>query len=282
VALLVAIAFWTWLWGPIGLILATPLTVCLVVLSKYVPQFGFIPLLMGDAPVGTPDVRFYQRLLADDEDEAMEIAQEVEDATGDDELPDALVRPTLVALRRDTREGVLAEEDAERVLRALENVLEALFAPSADAPPAREPAVILGYPVGDRTDRVALVALAALTRRTERCVLDVMAPGLLVSELVDRVLAEAPALVCLGSVGPGGVARAVLAVKRLRAQCPGVRVVVGRYGGSPEGVERLLAAGAQRVCTTLAATRNELHDLSRLEPLPPRAAEAPLRPSAAG
>ncbi len=70
VGLLVAIAFWAWVWGPIGLLLATPLTVCLVVFAKYVPELEFIWIVMGDTPVFSTDVVVYQRLLAGDQDEA--------------------------------------------------------------------------------------------------------------------------------------------------------------------------------------------------------------------
>src|SRR5690606_21849784 len=74
VALLAAVAFWTWVWGPFGLALATPLTVCLVVLGKYVPGLGFIHTILGDEPVMNPQLVFYQRLLAMDKIEAKEIA----------------------------------------------------------------------------------------------------------------------------------------------------------------------------------------------------------------
>jgi predicted PurR-regulated permease PerM len=75
VALLVAIAFWTWIWGLIGLALATPLTVCLVVLCKYIPELEFVEALLGDDPVGDSPLIYYQRLLARDTDGATEIAQ---------------------------------------------------------------------------------------------------------------------------------------------------------------------------------------------------------------
>ena len=76
VALLVAVIFWTWLWGSVGLLLATPLTVCLIVLSKHLPSMGFLVLLMGDDPVLEPKARYYQRLLARDQDEAADIVED--------------------------------------------------------------------------------------------------------------------------------------------------------------------------------------------------------------
>ena len=76
VAVLVAAVFWTMLWGPLGLLMSTPLTVCLVVLGRHVPQLGFFDVLLGDEPALSPEVKFYQRLLARDPEEATELAEE--------------------------------------------------------------------------------------------------------------------------------------------------------------------------------------------------------------
>src|SRR5690606_33044574 len=73
-ALIVAIAFWAWLWGSMGLVLAAPLTVCLAILGKYVPALKFFDILLGDTPPLSSDTKFYQRLLARDEDDAYQIA----------------------------------------------------------------------------------------------------------------------------------------------------------------------------------------------------------------
>src|SRR4029077_13581581 len=73
-ALLMSTVFWTVLWGPAGLILSTPLTVCVVVLGRYVPQFSFLHVLLGDESVLVPEARFYQRLLAMDDQEARAVA----------------------------------------------------------------------------------------------------------------------------------------------------------------------------------------------------------------
>ena len=75
-AIIVAAIFWTWLWGPVGLILSTPLTVCLVVLGRHVPQFEFFEVLFGNEPVLEPKERLYQRLLAGDPEEATDYAEE--------------------------------------------------------------------------------------------------------------------------------------------------------------------------------------------------------------
>ena len=69
--MVVAAIFWTWVWGPIGLVLSTPLTLCLVVLGRHVDQLEFLDVLLGDRPALTPVENFYQRMLADDPDEAL-------------------------------------------------------------------------------------------------------------------------------------------------------------------------------------------------------------------
>jgi len=74
VALLASVAFWTWLWGPLGLVLATPLTVCLVVLGKHVPGLEFLGTLLADTPALAPESGYYQRLLARDQSEAADLS----------------------------------------------------------------------------------------------------------------------------------------------------------------------------------------------------------------
>src|SRR6266705_2064341 len=76
VAILVAAVFWTWIWGFPGLLLATPLTVLIAVTGKYVPQLEFLNILLGDEPALEPKYRFYQRLLAQDVEEADELLAE--------------------------------------------------------------------------------------------------------------------------------------------------------------------------------------------------------------
>ena len=76
VAVLVAAVFWTWLWGVVGLLLATPLTVCLLVIGKHVPQLSFLDILLGNEPVFEPAKRVYQRLVAGDQEEAAELVED--------------------------------------------------------------------------------------------------------------------------------------------------------------------------------------------------------------
>ena len=113
VALLVAVAFWTWLWGPVGLLLATPLTVCLSVLSKYIPPLDFINTLMGDEPVLDLPTRYYQRLLARDDDEAAEIVETYGQTHAPEDVYDDIMVPALTAAKRDRELGTMTPEDLQ-------------------------------------------------------------------------------------------------------------------------------------------------------------------------
>src|SRR5262249_55195280 len=129
VALLLAVAFWTWVWGPIGLALATPLTVCLVVLAKYVPDLEILSVLMSDEPVMSPARSFYQRLLARDESEATALVQEyVSSHPGQDVFDEVLV-PALNHAQWDHRRGSISDADAQSVGRSARQLVEELDLP---------------------------------------------------------------------------------------------------------------------------------------------------------
>ena len=126
VAILVAAVFWTWLWGPIGLVMATPLTVCFVVLGKYVPQLAFFDVILGDEPVLPPDERLYQRLLALDEDEALELLEEfLEDHTLE-QVYDGVMVPALSLAERDRHDGALDDTRIAFVRRAMREIVDDL------------------------------------------------------------------------------------------------------------------------------------------------------------
>ncbi len=108
-AIIISAIFWSWLWGPLGLILSTPLTVCLVVLGRYVPQFGFLDVLLGNEPVLEPHEKLYQRLLAGDPNEATDNA---EDYLKDEYLVDYYDKvglPALLLGEADRQRGVMSE-----------------------------------------------------------------------------------------------------------------------------------------------------------------------------
>ncbi|TIL57266.1 MAG: AI-2E family transporter [Mesorhizobium sp.] len=114
-AIIVAAIFWTWLWGPLGLVLSTPLTVCLVVLGRHVPQFEFLDVLFGNEPVLEPHARLYQRLLAGDPEEATDHAEEMLEEKYLFEFYDKVAIAALLLGEQDRVRGVMGDEQRRRV-----------------------------------------------------------------------------------------------------------------------------------------------------------------------
>lgn len=137
VAVVVAATFWTALWGPIGLVLATPLTVCLVVLGRHVESLGFLDTLLGDRPALTPPELFYQRMLARDPGEAAEKAQEFLREKSLSAYYEEVAIPALLLAQHDVERGALEGERLAAVKASIGELVEDLDAYD-DADPTSE------------------------------------------------------------------------------------------------------------------------------------------------
>jgi predicted PurR-regulated permease PerM len=275
VALLVAVIFWTWLWGSVGLLLATPLTVCLIVLSKHLPSMGFLVLLMGDDPVLEPKARYYQRLLARDQDEAADIVEEYVKANDPESVYDEVLLPALYYAKQDSEREKISEADAEFVAHATREIVEEL---DQDRPgPATRDAkategslvprrLLFMCPARDEIDGVAL-AIAGQLIDTTRWQVETLGPSMLTSEVAHLVEERRPALVCIGSVAPGGVSHTRHLCKRLRVRCPDLPMVVGRFGLHDESADerqQLVEGGADHIATTMRELVRHVTELSLL------------------
>ncbi len=281
VGLLIAVAFWTWLWGPIGLILATPLTVCVVVLSKYVPQLDFINVLMSDEPVMKSDISYYQRLLAGDQDEAAEIVEEHLKTHQVEKIYDEVLVPALNYVKRDRSLGRLAENDQQLIFQATREILEDLdeLKPESssgsatcseatmidrNSPITAPKVLIVGCPVRDEANELALLMFRQFLNPT-RYELALLAHEVLTSEVIEQIAEKSPALVCIASLPPGGLAQTRYLCKRLRARFPDIKILVGRWGSQSDGTSNaLLTAGADKVGTTMVETRDQVIQLSQI------------------
>ena len=280
VGLLVAIAFWTWLWGPVGLVLATPLAVCVVVLAKYVPWLDFIGVLMSDQPAMESNISYYQRLLAMDQAEAAEIAEEHLKNHPRELIFDAVLIPALSYARRDRELGRLTEDGEQFVFRATREIVEDLNSLMPESSPATPDSVkaativgnnpvippkncVLGCPARDEADEVALHMLTQLFDST-RYEVEVMSDALLTSEVVGLIADRSPAVVLIATVSRGGMTHARYLCKRLRARFPHLKIVIGRWGLGSEDSNSVALAGADRIGTTLIETRDQIIRLSQI------------------
>jgi predicted PurR-regulated permease PerM len=280
VALLIAIAFWALIWGPVGMIMATPMTVCLVVLGKYIPQLNFLVVLMSDEPVMRTETTYYQRLLASDYDEAVEIVENyLENEHAPEQVYDQILLPALYQAKFDYRRGKLTQEDELFLRQATDDIVQEIDVEhlngknghGGDAEESRNVRTVIfnkadvwACPAQDENDALALRMLQRLLE-AEHCALHIEPrPGAL---NLERIEAEKkPVLICIGSVAPGGIARARHLAKKLRARATKARILVGRWGLTNEFNEieeqrkLLLAAGADQVVTTLMEARKAILD----------------------
>jgi hypothetical protein len=228
VALLASVAFWTWLWGPLGLLLATPLTVCLVVLGKHVPGLEFLGTLLSDTPALAPEYGYYQRLLARDQSEAADLIDRYVKSESPRSVYDALLLPALNYAERDRLERRLSSDEETAVIDATRELLsdaatsirslEAAPAAAPDGPPLpgpRDPLRVLGYAVNGVADELALAMLAHLLDDLPIRV-EITATRLQASELLALVHAQKFSVVCFGDLPPSPASKTRYLVTRLR------------------------------------------------------------------
>ena len=283
VALLISLAFWTWLWGPLGLLMATPLTVCLVVLGKHVPGLSFIGTLMADTPALAPEYTYYQRLLARDPGEAAELIDRHVKTEPTGSVYDALLLPALNYAERDRLERRLSVDEEAAVIEATrelltdaaESIRRAQPEPSepveADALPGpREPLRVLGYAVNGAADELALMMLVQSIADMP-IVIETVNARLLASELVTLVRDQGVSIVCLADLPPSPPTKSRYLVKRLHDALPDVRIMVGRWAPAAladESTQALKDAGATLVASTLVDTQTYLAGLVEIPRIP--------------
>ena len=260
IALLIAAAFWTWLWGPIGLALAIPLTVCLVVFSRTIEGLEFIEVLVSDDPGLAPHVLYYQRVLAADEQDAAGLVREAAKGDSSEAAYDAILVPALARARHDREAGQLTPAEYAHVIAVTREVLER-DVQAAGAPAPMSSAVITGCPLQDEADRVVLEMLGRLLESSGHTVQTKPAGVLGVETAATR-----PQLILLSSMEGSGRLRDL--VKRLRGACPDVPILVGCWAlPSPAGLRTELAlAGAEELVTSLAAARAAVMRLTTTSP----------------
>jgi hypothetical protein len=291
VVLLVSVAFWAWLWGPLGLLMASPLTVCLVVIGKHVPGLAFVGLLMDDTPALAPEYGYYQRLVARDQSEAAELIDRHVKTEPPATVYDALLLPALSYAERDRLEHRLSSEEEAAVIEATRDLIadaaESIRRHAKTEPPAaaadlsvlgpREPLRVLGYAVNGAADDVALAMLTHLLDDLP-IVVEITGTRLQAMELVSLIGDRKFSVVCFADLPPSSSSKTRYLVRRLRSALPELQIAVGRWGPptlADDSPQTLLDAGANHVASLLVESRNYLGGLLEMPRTPiPDAADA--------
>ena len=288
VAIVVSATFWTWLWGPIGLVLATPLTICLVVLGRHVDRLEFLEVLLGNEPALSPSQLVYQRLLAGDPVEAIDQAQAFLKDKTLTEYYDSILLEGIRLAGSDARKGLLEEDRAVRIKETVAEILDDLSSheerivetsdpaddvsnlsqlikaetePSLNATDAlsaewKEERVLCIPGIGQLDEAVALV-VAQVLRRRGFGVRAEQAESLSVSRIFT-LDTKRVSTICVCYIESATAAQIGYAVRRLRRKVPEAFILIARLGNhSPaEETDQLLhASSADAIETTLEGVR---------------------------
>ncbi len=278
-ALLVMTVFWALLWGWAGLVLAIPLTVCAIVLGRYVPRMSFLHVLLGDETALSAEAQFYQRLLALDQDDARAIVQNYLQSNSLVNLYDRVMIPALALAEQDRHKGALDEtRESFLFLSTSEIVSElAVYRPedvsskprgfmsrlrmrTPAAPAGREifPASssmrIFCLAANDQADEIASSMLAQLLERAGHGVIGLpVEPHL--EELLGHLAPEPQDVICISAVPPFAFAQAASLCQRVRLHLPEIKVLVGIWESSLDinkALERFGGAQPDTIVATLA------------------------------
>lgn len=277
VAILVAAVFWTWLWGTVGLLLSTPLTVCIAVLGKHVPGLMFLDVLLGDRPSLPAQDRYYQRLLARDETEAAKVLVECEKSSSWDVTMAEVIAPTVLAAEADLDHGQLPPEGYGFILSTIrKHAVRPPIAPepaatsptvsgeasapvSAAAPALAGPPDVLIIPAEDEGDEVVGILLGEMLGAKIRT--RVISHQMLTTEKAEEALASGAPVICISDTSVHGAPRARFLGRRLRQRNVTAFVFTGLWSLDDEEsrvTELAEKFGADEVATNLTAARDAL------------------------
>ncbi len=285
VAVLVAAVFWTWLWGIAGLLLATPLTVCLLVIGKHVPQLSFLDILLGNEPVFKPERRVYQRLLAADQEEATELVDNDLENKPLVEVYDTLLIPALALAEIDWHRGELDERRHKFILQSLKEMIhergegqkQAQAKEGIENEKTRRPH-ILCVPARDEADEIAGMMLSQLMA-TGECLVQSCSFSTEARELVDLVESIQPDVVCISATPPAAVMHARHLCTHLRSRFPEVHLVVGLWNAQFDLTKAKIRIGGvatTHVVATLAEAQEQVRLLIQPRLLPSQKQAQPL------
>ena len=245
IAIILAALFWTWLWGPVGLLLATPLTVCVVVMGRYIPELGYLNVLLGVEPVLEPEARFYQRLSARDQDEAVALAEEFAKEHGTVGLFDTLIIPALGLIETDRHRGGLAPETERFAFDTIRQILDEIPVEEVAAAPRARVCIV---PARDEADELAGTILARLLPGAQ-----LLSAESLAGETLEQIDKDGCGTICISAVPPHAASHAAYLTRRLKKRFPKLRIVVALWTSEAgERIKsRLSAAGVDEVATHL-------------------------------
>ena len=266
-ALLVTAMFWTSIWGLPGLMLSTPLTVCLVVVGRYVPSWRFLNIILGDEPVLSPHELYYQRLLATDQNEARQVLEQHRKGKSLEELYSSVIIPALILAQHDRQRNALADELHEFIYQSSRELIEELGANLADVEEsaahrsAEKGLRILCVPATEEADAVVALLLSQTLEQMGHVTMSI--PANATSEMLSQVVELNPEVICISAMPPFAIEHARARRKELRSQWPHAQILICLWefeGQTDQSLIRLGMGERDKLFTKLADVMKHLCD----------------------
>lgn len=257
IALIIAAVFWTWMWGTAGLVLATPFTVCMVVMGRHIPQLSFLSVVLGEEEALTPAEDCYHRMLRQGEHDETEFVDAYLKSKSLEELYDSVLIPVIAAAENDHREGMIDNDQRERIAGATAEILDDLSERYTASEEDDEPVPtchVHCIPARAERDELAGIMMAHLLR--QRGFEATHAPDRRsVGELTKELEKLLPDVACITVVSPSKAIHARNLCQKIKAALPEQRIVIclwGRNGDAAEEIKMLRESGAEEVVKNLA------------------------------
>ncbi|MDV6030191.1 MAG: AI-2E family transporter [Phycisphaera sp. RhM] len=273
IALLFAALFWAWIWGPIGLLLSTPLTVCLVVLGQHLPHLRSLKVLLAQQPALDARLQFFQRLLSGDAREGQRVFDAYVKQFGREKAYDDVIIPALRWTRRERLKLVITAAEEKRIygmsaatVRSRGNIKMDALGTGEGCERSEHQVLrklsVFGYPVHHDSEEIALLMLTEMLERT--CDVTLATTKQLPSKVVNAIAAEKPDVVVLATIPPGGMPQVQFMCHEIRNHDDEVTIIVACFGklNNYDGhLVCLRKAGASYLTTSLEQTKNQIQTL---------------------
>ena len=231
IAILLGAVFWTWLWGPAGLLLSTPLTVCIVVIGRYVPHLEVLGILFGDEPVLSPAQRFYQRMIALDAEDAAEVIEQLLKDQSLVDIYDSVIVPALSMAEQGRHDGFLDGPIEEYFLDNTSDLVEELGSrQSAAFTDNHQSAKLICLPAKDKADEIAAKMLIQLLPAS--VIPELVPRDLSTADLVRRMTSQKPHMVCISGVPPQTTRHVALRCRHLRKHFPDLTIIAAVWSSA--------------------------------------------------
>ncbi|EMI20810.1 protein belonging to Uncharacterized protein family UPF0118 [Rhodopirellula maiorica SM1] len=298
IALLVAALFWAWIWGPVGLLLSTPLTVCLVVLGQHLPHLRSLKVLLAEQPVLDARLQFFQRLLAQDLVEGRRVYKQYANEFGQERAFDEVLIPALSWTRIERGKESISAAEEQFIWKATRDSFDLDESEQAEVPergaakneaatnhstknddrsslenqrhidaaddddvcvPTPPRRRLFGHPVHHESEEIALAMLSRLVE--DDCDVELSTTKELPSKVVSKISQCHPDIVVLTVLPPGGLPQLKYMCNEIRSSQPTVPIVVtylGQMKDYDELLVRIRDAGASYLTTSLAQTKHQI------------------------